>query len=141
MAGKGMSDIYCWEIESDALKIYLASSGRGALRVGISLDKGGDCMSYFENLYPFERIVKDQPRNSLLLKAVEAALYNRPDRNRLPLDIEATPFQMKVWESLKRIPFGQKRTYGEMATMVGNPEGARAVGQALGRNPLPLVFP
>lgn len=141
MAGKGVSNIYCWEIESDALRIYLASSGRGALRVGISLDKTGDCVSYFRGIYPLERIVTDQPRNRLLSKSVEAALSNKSHPNRLPLDIEGTPFQLRVWESLKRIPFGQTRTYRDVASMIGTPGGSRAVGQALGRNPLPLVFP
>ena len=141
MAGKDISDIYCWDIESGDLKIYLASSGRGALRVGISLDKAGDCVTYFRVIYPSANIVRDKARNRLLTKAVGAALNNEPDRNDLSLDIEGTPFQKKVWKSLKRIPFGQTRTYGEVASMVGNAESARAVGQALGRNPLPLVFP
>jgi methylated-DNA-[protein]-cysteine S-methyltransferase len=141
MAGKGVRDIYCWDIESDDLKIYLASSARGALRIGISLDKSGDCVSYFRDIYPSKRILKDKSRNRLLSKSVEATLNNRAERKRIPLDIKGTPFQMKVWESLKRIPFGQTRTYGELASMVGHNGGARAVGQALGRNPLPLFFP
>lgn len=141
MAGKGVPDIYCWDMETDDLKIYLASSARGALRIGISLDKSGDCVTYFRDIYPSKRILKDKSRNRLLSKSVEAALNNRPERKRLPLDIKGTPFQMKIWESLKRIPFGQTRTYGELASMVGNKGGARAVGQALGRNPLPLFFP
>jgi len=141
MAGKGVRDIYCWDIESDDLKIYVASSDRGALRIGISLDKSGDCVTYFRDIYPSKRILKDKSRNRLLSKSVEAALNNRPERKRIPLDIKGTPFQMKVWESLKRIPFGQTRTYGELASMVGHKGGARAVGQALGRNPLPLFFP
>jgi methylated-DNA-[protein]-cysteine S-methyltransferase len=141
MAGKGVSEIYCWEIEADDLKIYLASSNRGALRVVIRLDKSGDCVTYFRDIYSSKGIIKDKSRNRPLAKAVETALNNRPDRNRLPLDINGTPFQMRVWESLKGIPFGQTRTYGEVASMVGRPGGARAVGQALGKNPLPLVFP
>jgi O6-methylguanine-DNA--protein-cysteine methyltransferase len=141
MAGKGVSEIYCWEIEWNDLKIHLASSDRGALRVGITLDKNGDCVTYFRDIYPSRSIIKDKSRNRPLSKSVEAALDNRHDRNRLPLDIKGTPFQTRVWESLKMIPFGQTRTYGEVASMVGTPRGARAVGQALGRNPLPLVFP
>ena len=141
MAGKGVSDIYCWDIELGDLKIYLASTDRGALRVGISLDKSGDCVAYFKGIFPSKNIIKDKSRNGLLIKSVEAALKNRPARNRLSLNIEGTPFQKRVWKTIKRIPYGQTRTYGEVASMVGIPGGARAVGQALGRNPLPLVFP
>jgi methylated-DNA-[protein]-cysteine S-methyltransferase len=140
MAGKKLPDIYCWEIDSEKLKIYLASSKRGALRVGISLKKGPDCVAYFQKIYPSKRIVKDAYRNGPLAESVEAALSNRPERLKLPLDIRGTPFQMRVWKALKKIPFGQTRTYGEVASMVRNPEGARAIGQAMGRNPLPLIF-
>ena len=52
MAGKEISGIYCWEIELDELRIYLASSERGAVRVSLSLDKGGDCLEYFKGLFP-----------------------------------------------------------------------------------------
>ena len=140
MAGKEISDIYCWEIDSDKLKIYLASSGKGALRVGVSLKRGPDCVSYFRKIYPSKRILKDKYLNRPLSESVEAALSNRPERDKLPLDIRGTPFQMRVWKALKKIPFGQTRTYGEVASIVRNPRGARAVGQAVGRNPLPLVF-
>ena len=141
MAGKGASNIYCWEMESDDLKIHLASSDKGALRVGVSLDKSGDCVTHFKNIFPPKGMIKDKSRNRLLFESVEAALNNRHDRNRLPLDIQGTLFQTRVWRSIRRIPFGQTRTYGEVASMVGIPGGSRAVGQALGRNPLPLIFP
>ncbi len=140
MAGKKLSDIYCWEIDSEKLKIYLASSKRGTLRVGISLKKGPDCLTYFRKIYPSKRMVKDAYRNGPLAESVEAALSNRPERLKLPLDIRGTTFQLRVWKALKKIPFGQTRTYGEVASMVGNPRGARAIGQAMGRNPLPLIF-
>jgi O6-methylguanine-DNA--protein-cysteine methyltransferase len=140
MSGKEPSDIYCWEIESDKLKIYLASTEKGALRVGISLKKAPDCVTYFQKIYPSKRIVKNEHRNRSLVESVKAALSNRPDRNKLPLYIRGTPFQMKVWKALKRIPFGETRTYGEVASMVRNPKSARAIGQAMGKNPLPLIF-
>jgi hypothetical protein len=72
MAGKGVSDIYCWDIELGDLKIYLASTDRGALRVGISLDKSGDCVAYFKDIFPSKSIIKDKSRNRLLIKSVEA---------------------------------------------------------------------
>ena len=52
-----------------------------------------------------------------------------------------TPFQRKVWEVTREIPSGEVRTYGEIARKVGRPNGARAVGGALGRNPFPIVIP
>jgi methylated-DNA-[protein]-cysteine S-methyltransferase len=53
----------------------------------------------------------------------------------------ATPFQCEVWQAARLISYGQTRTYAWLAAQVGNPGAARAVGQALGRNPLPIIVP
>lgn len=59
-----------------------------------------------------------------------------------PLDLSAgTGFDRAVWEALRRIPAGEVRTYAEVARAVGAPRGARAVGNACGRNPVPVVVP
>ncbi|MDP2600040.1 MAG: MGMT family protein [Deltaproteobacteria bacterium] len=54
---------------------------------------------------------------------------------------EATPFQKRVWRVLQTIPCGETRTYKWVAQKVGKPKAARAVGQACGANPLPLIIP
>jgi methylated-DNA-[protein]-cysteine S-methyltransferase len=59
----------------------------------------------------------------------------------LPLAPEGTAFQQRVWEQLAAIPPGRTATYGEVASALGRPGGARAVGLACGRNPLPIVIP
>ncbi len=58
------------------------------------------------------------------------------------LDISSsTPFQQRVWQAARRIPWGQTRSYQWIASEIGQPGAARAVGQALGRNPLPVIIP
>lgn len=52
-----------------------------------------------------------------------------------------TPFQQKVWRTLLTIPYGETRSYGWLAEAVGSPQAARAVGGAVGRNPLPILIP
>ncbi|MFD3941866.1 methylated-DNA--[protein]-cysteine S-methyltransferase [Streptomyces sp. NPDC058579] len=59
----------------------------------------------------------------------------------LPLNLIGTPFQLRVWESLCRIPYGETRTYGELAEELGNPGASRAVGLANGKNPVSIVVP
>ncbi len=59
----------------------------------------------------------------------------------LPLDLRGTPFQRRVWEEMRRVLYGQTVTYGELARRVGRPEAARAVGQAVGANPIPIIVP
>jgi AraC family transcriptional regulator of adaptative response/methylated-DNA-[protein]-cysteine methyltransferase len=65
----------------------------------------------------------------------------RPEAGTLPLDVHATAFRRRVWEALRRIPFGETRSYGEIAAAVGAPGAARAVGTACARNPIPVVVP
>lgn len=59
----------------------------------------------------------------------------------LPLDARGTPFQRRVWEALREIPFGQTISYAELARRTGDVKAVRAVGAANGRNPIPLVVP
>jgi methylated-DNA-[protein]-cysteine S-methyltransferase len=59
----------------------------------------------------------------------------------LTLDLAGTPFQRAVWNALLTIPFGQTRTYGEIARQIGSPDAVRAVGAANGRNPVSIVAP
>ena len=59
----------------------------------------------------------------------------------LPISLKGTPFQLAVWNSLLEIPYGEVRTYGQIAARLGNPKASRAVGQAANRNPLWMVVP
>jgi methylated-DNA-[protein]-cysteine S-methyltransferase len=59
----------------------------------------------------------------------------------LPLSLEGTEFQLRVWQNLLAIPYGQTISYGQLACRVGNPKGARAVGLANGSNPIPIIVP
>ena len=59
----------------------------------------------------------------------------------LPVELSGTPFQRQVWETLAEIPYGETVSYAELATMVGRPAAFRAVGQANGANPVPIVLP
>lgn len=59
----------------------------------------------------------------------------------LPLLMQGTVFQQQVWQALQRIPFGQTRSYSEIAQEIGAPTAVRAVGAANGRNPLSIVVP
>ena len=66
----------------------------------------------------------------------------QPNKFPWSLDLEhATPFQRQVWEATRSIPYGETRSYSWVAKCIGKPAAVRAVGQALGKNPLPIVVP
>jgi methylated-DNA-[protein]-cysteine S-methyltransferase len=59
----------------------------------------------------------------------------------VPMELDGTDFQREVWTELTRIPYGETISYGELARRVGRPSAPRAVGQANGRNPIPVIVP
>ena len=79
----------------------------------------------------FERWVKE------IVQRVEG----KPPRMELPLDLQATAFQRRVWQELQRIPAGTTRTYSEVARALGNPKAIRAVARACATNPVSIVVP
>jgi methylated-DNA-[protein]-cysteine S-methyltransferase len=86
----------------------------------------------------------EQPEDPLLREAsLQLADYWAFRRSQfdLPLDAQGTPFQRDVWSALLRIRAGQTTTYGAVARAVGAPRAVRAVGAAIGRNPLSIIVP
>ena len=79
----------------------------------------------------------------LLQAAAELAEYFAGTRREftLPLAPAGTPFQQAVWEALRTIPYGETRTYGQIAAQIGRPTACRAVGMANNRNPIAIVVP
>lgn len=85
-----------------------------------------------------------QPEHPLLLQtAREFGEYFAGQRRvfTLPLDPQGTPFQQRVWQRLLTIPMGALSTYGQIAQQLGLPSAARAVGAAIGRNPIGIIVP
>ena len=141
MAGKKLPEIYCCKIKIDHLTVHLASTRKGAIRVGLDLNGSSDPALFFKKLFPSANLIKDHRLNRPLVEAIEAALLNNPIKKLPPLDFSCTPFHWSVLRAIATIPFGETKTYGEVASMVGKPGGARAVGQVVAKNPLPLIFP
>jgi len=109
--------------------------------VGLSLKNVPGSLDFFRKRFPGAFLRKDERMTRPLARAVEAAFFNTPPVTGPALDAVFTPFQEKVLRAVAGIPFGQTRTYGEVARMVGTPGGARAVGQVMGSNRFPLIFP
>lgn len=85
------------------------------------------------------------PRDDSLLAAaedqLEAYFHGELKEFALELRLAGTPFQRSVWSMLRSIPYGETRTYGELAEALGNPAASRAVGLANGRNPVGIIVP
>ncbi len=88
--------------------------------------------------------VERKDRHPVLVKAerqLKDYFGGRRKRFSLKLDLRGTPFQKKVWRALLQIPFGETRTYNDIAKAIGHPRAYRAVGAANGKNPISIVTP
>jgi len=89
-------------------------------------------------------IEAEDDRHPLLVEAgrqLEEYFAGRRKAFTLTLDVAGTPFQRQVWRALLAIPFGETRSYGQIAAQIGRPRAVRAVGAASGRNPVSIVAP
>lgn len=84
---------------------------------------------------------RDDARFAEARLQVEEYLNGKRTDFTIPLNPQGTDFQKKAWKALCEIPYGEVRTYGEQAALLGNPKASRAVGAANGRNPIPLIIP
>ena len=75
------------------------------------------------------------------MKAIAKHLRGDEPALDLPIDVQATAFQWKVWRALQRIPYGETRAYAEVAKSIGKPKAVRAVARACATNPVALIVP
>ena len=92
---------------------------------------------------PLGPLVKNDGHRVLAQAEREVAEYLAGKRRKFAVRLAArgTDFQAKVWRALKAIPFGETRSYGQIAKQMGQPKAARAVGAATGRNPVSIIVP
>jgi methylated-DNA-[protein]-cysteine S-methyltransferase len=75
------------------------------------------------------------------IRQLEAYFEARLKDFDLPLVLDGTEFQLLVWRNLRKIPYGETVSYGQLARRIGSPDAARAVGLANGSNPIPIIIP
>ena len=88
-----------------------------------------------------ELIAAGDDFRALFEQVVAAVEVPSSDHSHIPLDVKGTAFQQRCWQALREIPAGETRSYGEQATMLGNPKASRAVGSANGANNIAVLIP
>lgn len=114
------------------------------LRLSAEGDVLTACRWTDENILASELSDSDEAVSSIIEKTkLQLKEYTEGKRRDfdLPIRPEGTEFRIKVWEELRRIPYGETITYGELARRVGNPKAYRAVANACGANPIPIIIP
>jgi O-6-methylguanine DNA methyltransferase len=88
-----------------------------------------------------ESWVEAPEKTAPLARQLEEYFAGRRRRFDLPLDVRGTEFQRRCWQELLKIPYGETRSYADIASAIGNPPAVRAVGLANGQNPIAIVVP
>jgi O-6-methylguanine DNA methyltransferase len=143
LPGQAGTRLYWSEMGSPIGPLLLAATGRGlcCLEFGSWADAGKQLAQWSARWTGMEEIVRDDAPVRPYRERLEAYFAGEKVSFDLPLDVYGTPFQRMVWQSLRRIPYGQTRSYKDIAADIGRPKAVRAVGGANNRNPLPIVIP
>jgi len=139
--GKKKDIIYVGkEIDTPVGPVWVALSEAGLVAVELS-----DEPEYLIKLLPklgYKQVVSDRGKTRAALLQIREYLHGERQKFEIPIDWSGlTPFQEKALRATWAIPYGETSTYGEIASQLGKPNSARAVGRAEASNPMPLVIP
>ena len=131
--------LYYTSFNSPIGKIHLAATEKGLCEVGISESE----KRFVKSLQKTYKIkpVKDDAAFKDIVRLLKRYFNGERIKIDIPFDFQGTDFEKKVWKALLKIPYGKTKTYGEIAKEIGLPNGARAVGNACGKNPIPIIIP
>ncbi|WP_285765841.1 methylated-DNA--[protein]-cysteine S-methyltransferase [Peribacillus sp. SI8-4] len=131
-----------WSIlEYDIWQVYLAKTEKGLCYVGSPGQSFQDLGSWMQKHFSTAKLIE----NPVALKPYMQELqeYFQGDRRSFsfPADVNGTPFQQEIWAALKQIPYGMTCSYSDIAQLIQRPAAVRAVGTAIGANPVLITVP
>ena len=121
-------------------RLLVGATARGVSAVCLG-DSDGPLKKALALEYPRAEIKRDGKRLARWVNGILRHLCGQEPHMDLPLDVQATAFERRVWEELRRIPYGATRTYSEVARAIGKPKAVRAVARACSTNPVSVVVP
>lgn len=118
-----------------------AFTPQGLCRLAFPDEPADACAAWARRWVPAAVAASGGPALVQLAEELNAYLDGAQREFTLPVDLRGTPFQLEVWRELRAIPYGQVRSYADLAAAIGRPKAVRAVGLANGANPVPIVVP
>ena len=137
--GQGV-EIHYSIVASPLGNLLVAATFRGICAVHLG-ETPDELQGTLHKLFPKAEFYQNDEALSDWVKAIVDYLEGCQPNLDLPLDIQATAFQKRVWEELKYIPYGETRSYQEIANAIDHPKAVRAVANAIGKNPTALIIP
>lgn len=121
--------------------LYLAATSQGLCLITLPNESFDTLRAWVDKKIPEAVLVDDSKRVSGYVRQLQEYLEGSRQLFTLPFDLRGTAFQVSVWRALTQIPYGQIRSYSDIAEIVSSPKAVRAVGAANGANPIPIVIP
>jgi len=137
LGGDGLNIRYAF-FSSPFGKVCIASTSKGVCHIAFEEDESS-AFAILEAQFPRANFLAEQDEHQC--SAFQVLQFDNTKPSEVTLHIAGSPFQLKVWEALLRIPVGQLATYSNLASKIGSPKAHRAVGTAIGRNPIAYLIP
>jgi methylated-DNA-[protein]-cysteine S-methyltransferase len=133
--------IYWTSLEYGADRLVVAASDKGLCYVGAWNQPIEDVIVATNTRFPASRWVEDDEKLKPYTEELEQYMEGARTDFTVPIDLQGTPFQKQVWEAMSKVPYGRTASYADIATELNRSSAVRAVGTAIGRNPVLIVVP
>lgn len=133
--------IYWTRMEFEGWRLYLAATSQGLCFVGSNGKPYEELAEWAAARFPGAELVQDDVRLQSYIEELKRYLRGEKDCFNLPCHLQGTPFQQAVWDALRQIPYGQTWSYSDIAEHINKPNAVRAVGAAIGANPVLITVP
>lgn len=133
--------IYWSQLADGGWSIYLAATSKGLCFAGSQNKPFEELSAWAKARFPESELIQDENRLKPYKDEMVQYLQGMRKQFGIPVHIEGTSFQLAVWEALCAIPYGQTMSYSDIANHIGKPASVRAVGAAIGANPVLITVP
>ncbi len=141
METKNNSSLYWSLLKFKDWQLYIASTSKGLVFVGSQNKPFEELVEWAKKRFPGSTLVEDDEMLAPYVVEITQYLEGKRKTFTVPFEYVGTPFQQAVWDALCEIPYGQTKSYSDIANAINKPAAVRAVGAAIGANPVLLTVP
>ncbi len=133
--------VYCTSFESKIGLIYVASTEKGVCKVSVPRQTKRDFFRWLRDNFDDSEVADNKSRNRDVIDQLARYFNGKLAKFTVNIDLIGTPFQVRVWRELCKIPYGTTISYKQLAKRLGTSRGFQAVGRANAANPVAIIVP
>ncbi|MNZ84780.1 Methylated-DNA--protein-cysteine methyltransferase, inducible [compost metagenome] len=133
--------VYWTELHHHHWQLYLAATSKGVCYVGSNYAPFEELEIWAARRFPHASLIRNDDKLNLYREEIIEYLEGCREQFTIPFDLQGTTFQLEVWQALLKIPYGTTCSYSDIAQRLGRPSSSRAVGTAIGANPVLISIP